>query len=185
MQNDAINDLFEDLKGEFNTETPNQNHELRFIEKLNATNLATHTSKKSFGFNWRPFLAIAASIIICIGVYTTLQHQPKVLDLANVSPKLSETQDFFTVTLQNELKKLNNERSPLTDTIINDALKQIKILETNYKKLKIDLTESGKDQRVIYAMISNFQSRIEILTSVLEQIESVKQLKTNTNKTFI
>ena len=50
---------------------------------------------------------------------------------------------------------------------------------------KIDLTESGKDQRVIYAMISNFQSRIDILTTVLEQIEDVKQLKTNTNQTSI
>ena len=185
MQNDAINDLFEDLKGEFNIETPNQNHELRFLNKLKANDLVSHTSKKTSGFNWKPFLAIAASIIICLGVFTTLQNQPQVLDLASVSPELSETQDFFTVTIQNELKKLDNERSPLTDIIINDALKQIKILEKNYNKLKTDLTESGKDQRVIYAMISNFQSRIDILTTVLEQIEDVKQLKTNTNQTSI
>ena len=112
----------------------------------------------------------------------TLQNQPEALDLASVSPELSETQDFFTVTIENELKKLNEERSPLTEQIINDALIQIQILEKDYQNLKTDLIESGQDQRVIYAMISNFQNRIDILNTVLEQIEDVKQLKNNTNE---
>ena len=56
-------------------------------------------------------------------------------------------------------------------------------MEQDYQKLKTDLTDSGNDQRVIYAMISNFQNRIGILNTVLEQIEDVKQLKTNTNET--
>jgi hypothetical protein len=59
----------------------------------------------------------------------TLHNESKALDLASVSPELSETQDFFTITIENELKKLNKERSPLTERIINDALKQIQILE--------------------------------------------------------
>ncbi|WP_458626949.1 hypothetical protein [Winogradskyella sp. PC D3.3] len=117
--------------------------------------------------------------MICLGLFTTLQQQPEYLDLASVSPEMSETQDFFTVTIENELKKLNKERSPLTEQIINDALVQIQLLETDYKKLKTDLTESGKNQRVIYAMISNFQTRIDILNTVLEQIEIVKQFKSN------
>lgn len=78
--------------------------------------------------------------------------------------------------------KLNNERSPLTEQIITDAIEQIQLLENDYQKLKTDLTESGNDQRVINAMISNFQSRIEILNTVLEQIETIKELKFNTNE---
>lgn len=182
MEKDTIDDLFENLRGEFDINEPNQGHELRFLDKLKTNNVVSNDFKNSSGFNWKPFLAIAASIVICFSVFMTLQNQPEALDLASVSPELSETQDFFTVTIENELKKLNNERSPLTEQIINDALEQIQVLETNYQNLKTDLTESGSDQRVIYAMISNFQNRIAILNTVLEQIEDVKQLKINKNE---
>ncbi len=181
MEKDTIKDLFENLTGEFDVNEPNKGHELRFLDKLKANDITLSDDKKSSGFNWRPFLAIAASVVICFGVFVTLQNQPKVLDLASVSPELSKTQDFFTVTIENELKKLTKERSPLTDQIINDALKQIEILEKEYQNLKTDLTKSGNDQRVIYAMITNFQNRIDILNTVLEQIEDVKQLKINKN----
>ena len=95
--------------------------------------------------------------------------------IKNDLPKIQEI-------IENELKKLNNERSPLTEQIITDALEQVQLLENDYQNLKTDLTESGSDQRVIYAMITNFQSRIDILNTVLEQIEIIKELKINTDE---
>ncbi len=89
--------------------------------------VSTEVNKRS-RFNWKPFLAVAAVIVICFGVFTRIPNQPETLDLASVSPEMSETQDFFTVTIENELKKLNKERSPLTEQIISDALAQIQIL---------------------------------------------------------
>jgi len=183
MEKDTIDDLFDNLKGEFDINTPNKGHENRFLDRLKANDVVSIDSKKSSSFNWKPFLAIAASLVICFAVFTTTQNEPEALDLASVSPELSETQDFFTATIENELKKLNKERSPLTEQIITDALEQIQLLETDYQKLKNDLTESGNDQRVIYAMISNFQNRIDILNTVLEKIETIKQLKNHTNDT--
>lgn len=182
MKKDTINELFEDLKGEFDINAPQQGHELRFFEKLKS-NTNRSKQKRASRFNWKPVVAIAASLVLCFSLFITLQNQSEPSDLASVSPELSEVQDFFTITISSELKKINKERSPLTAQIIDDAFVQIKILETDYQKLKTDLTESGSDQRVIYAMISNFQSRIDILNTVLEQIEHVKQLKTSTNET--
>ena len=182
MEKDTIDDLFNDLKGELDVNQPRKDHELRFLDKLKANTIASNQSDKKSGFNWKPFLAIAASLVICFSVFTTTQGESETLDLASVSPELSETQDFFTATIENELKKLNKERSPLTEQIITDALAQIQSLEADYKHLKTDLTESGNDQRVIYAMIANFQSRIDILNTVLEQIETIKELKINTDE---
>ena len=98
---------------------------------------------------------------------------------------MSKTQNFFTSTISEELLKLNEERSPDTEVLINDAMNQMKILEKEYESLKIDLTNSGDDKRVIYAMISNFQTRIDLLKSVMETIENVKQLKKNNNENSI
>ena len=63
-----------------------------------------------------------------------------------------------------------------------DALFQIELLEQNYIKLKQDLTASGNDKRVINAMISNFQDRINILNNVLNQIEELKSTKIEQNE---
>ena len=93
---------------------------------------------------------------------------------------MANTQSFFTNVIAEELDKLEAETTPEVQILIKDVMIQMEILENDYEKLKQNLTESGEDQRVIYAMISNFQNRIELLQNVLQQIEDVKQLKNNT-----
>ena len=125
---------------------------------------------------------IAASIVLLVTVFVGINKQEDVLDLASVSPEMAETQDFFTTSIDEELRKLQQESSPEVQILIQDALKRIKFLEKDYESLKIDLKNSGEDNRVIYAMISNFQNRIDILQNTLEQINTVKQLKNTSNE---
>ena len=63
MEKDTINDLFDDLKGEFDFNEPNDGHEQRFLNKLTARNSTSEdvAAKTSNSFNWKPLLAIAAS----------------------------------------------------------------------------------------------------------------------------
>ena len=182
MERDNLKQLFDNLNGEFDIENPNLGHELRFLAKLKGDESKTVKLKYTKSNFWKPFMAVAASVILCVSILTFVQKKPEVYDLANVSPELSKTQEFFTTAISQELASLNNERNPETEAIINDALKRIDLLEQEYEKLKIDLTESGEDKRVIYAMISNFQNRIDLLQSVMKQIEEVKQLNTNYNE---
>ena len=56
-------------------------------------------------------------------------------------------------------------------------------LEKEYDKLKKDLLKSGKDKRVIFAMINNFQQRIDLLKQVLEQTQRINELKIYKNET--
>ena len=53
------------------------------------------------------------------------------------------------------------------------------------KILKDDLIDSGKDNRVIHAMIQNFQQRIDLLNNVLTQIENIKTLKNQNHENNI
>jgi len=176
MKNDKIDDLFKNLQDEFDVEVPTPGHEQRFLDKLKSARVEVIESK--FKSTWqKPFLAIAASVIVCLGLFTFLRNEPVNNDLASVSPELSQTQDFFTTAITTELNKINTQRNPENEVLIADALKQMDLLENNYETLKRDLKESGNDKRVIYAMISNFQSRIDILENVLKTIEEQKQLK--------
>lgn len=182
MKTNKLETLFENLRNEFDIEEPNTGHELRFLSKLKGEDTKViELNSNKFRF-WKPLMAVAASIVLCAFILITVQQKSEIKDLANVSPELSETQDFFTTAIAQELTALNEERTPETETIINDALQRIELLEKEYESLKVDLTESGNDQRVIYAMISNFQNRIDLLQNVLAQIKEVKQLKQNNDE---
>ena len=180
MKDDNLNTLFKNFREEFDSEIPQLGHELRFEKKLKSI----HPDR---GLNIGPvlksFLAVAAVAIIALAVFIGQPNNSEGMELATVSEEFSRTQDFFTIAINDELKKIEAERSPLTENIIYDGLRQLNRLELQYDKLKLDLENSQEDNRVIYAMISNFQNRIDILTNLLEQIENVKQLNAEQNET--
>ncbi|QCE42664.1 hypothetical protein [Psychroserpens sp. NJDZ02] len=182
--NDTIEQLFKKLDHQFDVETPTLGHQQRFMDKLNAskTDLKVTSSKSTY---WKPLLAVAASIALILTITFNLKPDTADKDLASISPELAETQSFFANTITFELNKLNTVKSPETEQLVNDALLRLGQLEKEYKNLKLNLIESGEDQRVIYAMITNFQNRIDLLQSTLLQIEAIKTLKQNNYETTI
>ena len=181
MSKVKIDTLFENLNNDFDIEVPNLGHQQRFLDKLNNKGdiASPGIPKRSL---WKPILSVAASLVLMFALFFGTQQEANAKDLASISPEMAETQNFFTATISDELARLNDETSPETKILVDDALKQMETLETEYELLKKDLTESGDDKRVVYAMISNFQNRIDLLQNVLQNIEEIKQLKQTTNE---
>jgi hypothetical protein len=180
MEKDALDSLFENLQGRFDTEQPDEGHFERFARKLDQ-----NPRRKSGNLKFiRPFL-IAASLALIFAL-SLLVRTPESADLASVSPEMQNTQVFFTNMIQTELDKLQAEnKDETTQKMVKDALGQLALLEKDYESLKKDLVKSGYNQQVIYAMISNFQSRIDLLKNVIEKIEKTKELKINQKNEII
>lgn len=174
MKKDNIEQLFERLEDQLNVVEPSKDHKARFLEKLQNTQQVKEVSVRSFNW-WKP-LAVAASIAFVFMITLTRNTLPDGRELADVSPEMEQTQQFFTQTIEKELFEINKQATPETQAIVDDAVKRLKTLETDYDKLKNDLVASGQDKRVIYAMISNFQNRIDLLQQVLEHIDAIKKL---------
>lgn len=180
-QKDTISQLFERLEGTFDTRETPKDHEKRFLEKLD--------SKEKSGKHktnwWRP-LSIAASVLllVCAGIFFQ-DSESEVEGLAAVSAEMEQTQSFFTTTISKELETLKSFEGEDTKLLIDDTLKRLEALENEYEQLKTDLVESGDDKRVIAAMITNFQNRIELLQQVIQNIEAIKTLKANKNETTV
>lgn len=177
MEKDNLKDIFKDLQGAFDTEEPNVGHQERFLEKLNNAKKVV-TLRKRRNIWWRP-LSIAASVavlcLVAIGVYNanpTVEEQ-----VAQISPEVGNTQVYFASLIEDQVKKLQSESSPETQKIISDTMIQMKKLETNYNKLEEDLINGGNDKLILSAMITNFQTRIDLLEDVINQIETIKSLK--------
>lgn len=185
MEKDKLKELFNTLEGTFDTEEPKAGHQERFLEKLNQANKTTTLHKKNG--NWWRTLSIAASVavisLLAIGIYTS---RPSLDErVAQISPEVSNTQVYFASLIEDQVKQLEKESSPETQKIISDTMDQLKKLETNYKQLETDLINGGNNKLILSAMITNFQTRIDLLQDVIHQIEAIKTLKNQNDANFI
>lgn len=186
MKNNDVDKLFKELN--FDIEEPHNAHKERFFKKLEDSSLNKSHSKGKIRNILTPVLAIAASFLLAFFLLGDLignGNSAKNSDLSSISPEMKRTQEFYTSVITRELKNLDAEKTPETQAIINDALVQMNKLEKEYGELKKDLVNSGKDNRVIYAMIQNFQQRIDLLNNVLTQIENIKNLKNQNHENNI
>ena len=165
MNKDVLDHLFEELEGGFDLSKTPEGHQKRFMDRLNE--VTTERKPRKW---WKP-LSIAASVLVLVTAgFFFLQDNGNSNELASISPELEKTEDFFINTINSELETLKSLDDYDSKKLVKDALKSLEILEVEYGKLKFDLQKSGNDQRVVAAMIENFQNRIDLLQQVIEKI---------------
>ena len=184
MEKENLENLFKKLQGSFDSKEPKGAHRQRFLEKLEESNTTTaiHTPGNSW---WKP-LSIAASIavlcVIGIGLYNaegTIDEQ-----IAKISPEASNSRFYFANLIEEQVKQLKSESSPETKKMVDDTVLQLKKLENDYTTLEKDLLSGGNSKIILRAMITNFQTRIDLLQDVLNQMETVKNLKKHNDENF-
>ncbi len=174
MEKDTLNNLFENLNGSFDTEIPPIGHEKRFLNKLKEHQNVAQVKRIS---RWKPWAIAASILVLCtlsIGLFNvkpTINEQ-----VAEISPEASKTEFYFASLIEEQVKQLKSESTPETQKIIADAMLQLKKLELNYSDLEKDLLNGGNSKLILSAMITNFQTRIDLLRDVLDQVETIKNL---------
>ncbi|MDC6352035.1 hypothetical protein PP178_10755 [Zeaxanthinibacter sp. PT1] len=174
-----LEELFKSLQGKFDTELPQRGHEERFMAKLKAEQKPKGSGLSLFSL-WQPYAAAAALLLFLTLGYLSFYPQANVQDqVARISPEISQTNLYFTGLIEEQVKILRAEDSPLTNKVLEDALNQLKILEDDYTRMENDLLNGGNSKLILSAMITNFQTRIELLKEVQEQIEMIKNFNTD------
>lgn len=164
---------------DFDVHEPSENH----LKKFEARLKAQHQPATKKPWSW---IGIAASIVLLLGVWLGQNIQTgSGLELADVSPQMEETQVYFASLISTEIEKINSQKTPENQKIIDDAFKRLEHLELQYANLTIELKNSDSDKRVIFAMVSNFQQRVEVLQNVLEQLNELDLIKTTDHETVL
>jgi hypothetical protein len=167
MSTNNMNQLFEN-QNHWDFEEPNLGHEKRFLDKLKK-----QQPKKKF--NWMP-LSIAASLLFGFGIVLfnySNNHAEEVV----FSSQVQETHDYFSSVINTELATLKKQETPQSKALINDAMKEMELLEKDYQNLKEEISKNGENKQIVFAMITNMQTRISFIKSVLEQVETINKFK--------
>ncbi len=153
-------------------EEPLVGHEKRFSEKLNAFK----PKKKK---NYWTAIGIVASFLLGISIlyFTSLSQEKEVV----FSPQVQETHDYFSSILTVEVSNLKKLENPATKMMINDALLEMERLEKDYESLKIEIRKNGENKQIVFAMITNMQTRISFIKQVLEQVEQLNSQSNENN----
>jgi len=187
MKEDNLEKLFKELEGTFDIEAPKIGHHDRFLARLNVSSEQDAKAPKGVS-RWKVF-AIAASVALLftlgINLYSGNTGSSTAAKVAEISPEVSQTEYYFVNIINEQVQQLESESTPETKKIVDDAMLQLKKLETNYKKLEQDLLNGGNSKLILSAMITNFQTRMDLLQEVLNQIETFKNLKDYTDENSI
>ncbi|PWA07854.1 anti-sigma factor [Flavobacterium laiguense] len=167
-ENEKLDQLFENLENQWDVHEIDSQHINRFSAKL-----ALKKRKNSFGFIY----AIAASVVVMLGITLFYTNDDKPKELKFASKETKQTDSIFTVLIEHQLDQIKAKESPENEKIINDALKQMKALDSDYEKIKHELEINGESKPIIYAMISNLQTRISFLQNVLQRLQDTEKLK--------
>jgi hypothetical protein len=134
---------------------------------------------------WMRRLRAAAAVALLLtaggvtGAYMTSSSQ-KVKSLADVSPEHAEMEKFFNRQVSEKLAQLAAYRQ---DDFVKTDIQE---LDSFYLELKLELEHApaGSEDKIVQAMIENYQTKIEILEQVLEKVQTTNptNLKTEENE---
>ena len=156
-----------------------QDHEARFLEKLNKE---LPVEKKSSGFS---FLNIAASVVVLLGLSfgvfwtigepgTKVDSEQKVVGtdlktLGDVSPDLKKVEDYYLASINLELSKV--ELTPQNKELFDGYVLRLQELNKEYDKLLEELNESGPNSVTLDALIENLKLRLNLVMRLKDKLE--------------
>lgn len=174
-EKDSLDNLFNSLDGQWDTDGPALGHQERFLNRLEG--------KKQKRFSFKVAGSVAAAIALFMGLFITFgPHVGGSMAANKMSPKAQEAQMYFSGIIEKELAKVEKQNTPETKQLVKDALYRMHALELDYNNLTKELQEKGENKKIIHAMITNLQTRISFLEEVLTQIENIKKIKQNYNE---
>jgi hypothetical protein len=177
-----IDEIFKKERGAFDDREPSEGHFERFSYKL-ATRLHAGGTKRSIV----PYLLKAAvvTLLVTLSSLWTYDHfiRPdlkKTMTLSEVSPEYKEVENYYVQQvsfMEGEFTNLDFKNNPEQKEIM---LSELQSMDSVYVDLQKELRANPNDQRIVNAMIKHYQTKIEVMSYILEQL---KQINTETENT--
>ncbi|MHC1733726.1 MAG: hypothetical protein AB9888_17055 [Bacteroidales bacterium] len=170
-----LEDIIRSNRSEFDDREPSDGHFERFSFKL-ATRLHAGKAKRSI----LPYILKAAvvTLLVTLSSLWTFDHfvRPnlkKTMSLSEVSPEYREVESYYVQQvnfMENEFTALDLTNPEQKEVLMNEMAS----MDSVYTELKKELKANPNDQRIIDAMIKHYQTKIEVMSYILEQLREIK-----------
>jgi len=160
----------------FDTEEPPSGHMERFGHKLH------HQPSRSL-FSRIPYALKAAVVLLLVALSSILIYEQariyyasqRVFTILDISNEFEEAEVYYTSLINNKYQEINrlNTEDPKQKEML---LSELEEMDKLFHSLQKDFQSNPNDQRVIHAMISHYQLKLEVMSEIISQLEEVNQL---------
>jgi hypothetical protein len=171
----SIEDIIRNNKDFFEDAEPSEGHLERFNRKLEKR-FQVNTIKRSIV----PYLLKAAvvTLLITLSSLWTWDHFIRTgstrMTLGQVSPQYKEVENYYVHQvnlMEGEIVNVDLKNNPVQKTVL---MKEIKSMDSTYVSLQKELKANPNDERIINAMIEHYQTKLEVMTYIVNQLKTIR-----------
>jgi hypothetical protein len=177
-----IEEIIRSNRDFFGDEEPSKGHVERFERKLELRFHARGAVKRSIV----PYLLKAAvvTLLVTLSSLWTWDHfirpDRNRMTLGDVSPQYKEVENYYlhqVNLMESEIKTIdlnNPEQKKMLE-------KEMKNMDSVYVQLQKDLKANPDDERIINAMIEHYQTKVEVMNYIINQLKVIRNENQNTS----
>lgn len=175
-----IDEIIRKNRNLFEEQEPMEGHLERFNWKLEKR-LHSQATKRSIV----PYLLRAAvvTVLVTLSSLWTWDHFIRTdkdrMALGDVSPQYKEVENYYVHQvnlMENEFLSSNLETNPEQKEMLQ---KEMKSMDSVYVQLQKELKLNPNDERIINAMIEHYQTKLDVMTYIVNQLKAVRNQNQN------
>jgi len=178
-----IDEIISSNRDFFEDQEPSEGHLDRFSRKLEVRFGATTTIRSIV-----PYLLKAAvvTLLITLSSLWTWDHfirpDRSRMTLGDVSPQYREVENYYihqVNLMESEIGSITLSGDPEQREMLNAELRS---MDSVYVQLQKELKANPDDERIISAMIEHYQTKLEVLSYIVNQLKSIRDENENINE---
>jgi cell division protein FtsL len=160
----------------FDSQEPSSGHMERFEQKLIKRQSRSLFSRIPYALKAAVVLLLVALSSILIYEQAQIYYQnQRILSLQDISDEFGEAELYYTSLIKNKYQEINrlNIEDPRQKEMLMNELDEMDRL---FHSLQKDFQANPADERIINAMISHYQLKLEVMSQIIKQLEEVNKV---------
>ena len=179
----TIEEIIRNNKDFFEDAEPSRGHMERFNRKLEIR-CETKVVKRSIV----PYLLRAAvvTLLVTLSSLWTWDHFIRPgssrMTLGQVSPQYKEVENYYihqVNLMEGEIVNIDLKNNPVQKQML---MTEMKSMDSVYVSLQKELKSNPNDERIVNAMIEHYQTKLEIMTYLVNQLKTIRNNNKNSTE---
>ncbi|MCK5821177.1 MAG: hypothetical protein KAH17_04805 [Bacteroidales bacterium] len=174
---DELEKIMRDNSAEFLNQEPSVGHFERFDQKLarqNRKGKIIRMSKKISRIAAIGLLVLMSSMWAFNEFSQSGQQHMK---LGDISQEYQEVEFFFTNQIDSRYENIQNCQLIESKEYKTKLLEELNQMDSIYENLQQELGANPNDERIIQAMIQHYQTKLKIMSDILNRLQSIQKIK--------
>ena len=128
--------------------------------------------------------------ILKVGPWLTFAYREALFALESVEIEIlgernqeySEIEFYYTSQINSKYHEIQNTDLEEDQAFKEDMLKEISDMDSVYKQLQEEMGNNPGDERIVEAMIRHYQTKLRVITEILNRLEKYQNLNSNNNQ---